>query len=196
MQKTMRIPISRGKKEALIDADDYPLVAAYRWNAMENKFGHCYAAASGTTAEGKRTTLYMHRLITGAPKGKEVDHVNHETLDNRRANLRVGSHLDNMRNGKFALATHCPKGHPYDAKNTYFDKRGRRCRQCALLRGRAVLAAETPDHKAKRVATKKAYYQRNREAIAERQSEYGKKNLAKIRRRARAWYAENRAKKA
>ena len=31
----------------------------------------------------------MHRLITNAPEGMEVDHRNHNGLDNRRGNLRT-----------------------------------------------------------------------------------------------------------
>lgn len=40
----------------------------------------------------------MHRLIVGAPTGMDVDHINHDTLDNRKSNLRVCSHSENLRN--------------------------------------------------------------------------------------------------
>lgn len=41
---------------------------------------------------------YLHRIITNAQKGQVVDHINHDTLDNRRENLRVVIHAENRRN--------------------------------------------------------------------------------------------------
>lgn len=128
------VPLSRGQV-AVIDADDATLVGQFRWYAQAARAGGFYAATKVRKPDGKPTLLYMHRLITGAPRGTDVDHLNHDTLDNRRANLRAGSHRDNMRNGKYALATHCPHGHPYDAENTYYTPGGhRRCRACKRLR--------------------------------------------------------------
>lgn len=42
--------------------------------------------------------VYLHRLLTNAPVGKVVDHINGDTLDNRLENLRVCSHKENIRN--------------------------------------------------------------------------------------------------
>lgn len=44
------------------------------------------------------TTVYMAREIKGNPKGKKVDHRSHDTLDNRRRNLRSVTHSQNMQN--------------------------------------------------------------------------------------------------
>lgn len=40
----------------------------------------------------------LHRLITNCPKGLVVDHINHRTTDNRRCNLKVCTHFQNMQN--------------------------------------------------------------------------------------------------
>jgi hypothetical protein len=42
----------------------------------------------------------MHRTICGLERGdgRYVDHLNHDKLDNRRANLRVVSNAENVRN--------------------------------------------------------------------------------------------------
>lgn len=43
-------------------------------------------------------TVYLHRVVAQAPVGMEVDHWNHDSLDNRGENLRVVTHGQNMKN--------------------------------------------------------------------------------------------------
>ncbi|MEC0171677.1 HNH endonuclease [Paenibacillus graminis] len=52
--------------------------------------------------EEKQKEVSLHRVITGAQKGTEVDHVNHDTLDNTDQNLRLVSVSDNQKNRKSA----------------------------------------------------------------------------------------------
>lgn len=40
----------------------------------------------------------LHRVITGCPEGKIVDHINHDPLDNRRSNMRICSVGENNSN--------------------------------------------------------------------------------------------------
>lgn len=48
--------------------------------------------------DGKRKRdFYIHRLVTGAPDGSVVDHINGNPLDNRVENLRVCAQVDNVR---------------------------------------------------------------------------------------------------
>lgn len=84
------IPLTQGY-EALIDDEDYVKLSAYSWHALNHKErGYIYAA---TNYKGK--TLYLHNLITG---WKIVDHKNHNTLDNRKENLRKSTHQQNCFN--------------------------------------------------------------------------------------------------
>jgi hypothetical protein len=46
----------------------------------------------------------MHRVLMKPPRGKVVDHINGDGLYNRRANLRLGRHHDNMRNLRISKA--------------------------------------------------------------------------------------------
>lgn len=88
-----RIPLTRGRV-ALVDDDDYDRVAAFRWN-----FDGTYARRLDWNGPGKkRNAVLMHRFILNAPVGAEVDHVSRDGLDNRKENLRLCSHAENMRN--------------------------------------------------------------------------------------------------
>ena len=77
----------------LADDEDGAIVGSHRWYATPNVMGGFYAAAH----PGK-TTVYMHRLIMAAPRGRQVDHINHDTLDNRRENLRIVTNRQNNEN--------------------------------------------------------------------------------------------------
>jgi len=79
---------------AVVDPEDFRKLSLYDWHLHENK-GKCYAV---TFNEGK--ILYMHRFITNAPKGTIIDHRNHESLDNRKVNLRFATHSQNCCNKK------------------------------------------------------------------------------------------------
>lgn len=49
---------------------------------------------------GIANRVYLHRWITDADPSKVVDHINHDTFDNRKSNLRVCSQLENTRNSR------------------------------------------------------------------------------------------------
>lgn len=83
-------------KIALIDDQDYPLVKEYSWHAYYSPHNQEWY---GATKIGDRT-IYMHRFIMDAPSNVEVDHINRNGLDNRRANLRLASRQQNSWNGK------------------------------------------------------------------------------------------------
>lgn len=94
---TAYVAISKGK-EVIVDKNDLEKVRKYRWYATPNSMGSYYAMAK----EGNKT-IYMHRYLIDAPEGMFVDHINHNTLDNRRTNLRVVTHQENdtNRNGAY-----------------------------------------------------------------------------------------------
>jgi len=79
-------------------------VLKYRWAVLEKNSGNHsleYAYARGLTrGEAPDFNLALHRYLTDAPKGKVVDHINHNTLDNRSENLRVCTQAENLLNRK------------------------------------------------------------------------------------------------
>jgi hypothetical protein len=79
---------------ALVDDEDLPMLAAFRWRAMKMHGQDRYVYV----VSGAKKVVAMHRLITGAPKGLVVDHINGNRLDNRKENLRVCTHAQNLMN--------------------------------------------------------------------------------------------------
>lgn len=93
MSEVVRIPLSQGY-EAIIDAADLPLVEGRKWHASKTPIGRVYARHSVSHRGGE----LMHRTITGAAIGVEVDHLDGDGLNNRRSNLRVCTKSENLRN--------------------------------------------------------------------------------------------------
>lgn len=86
----------------LIDNDDAERVLSLKWGLKERKQtrdGLVYFRSS-YWQDGKAKSIYLHRFILNAPHGTIVDHINGNTLDNRRSNLRLVSVQDNTRNRK------------------------------------------------------------------------------------------------
>ena len=94
MKEAVKIPLSNGMY-ALIDESDRKLVEGYKWHAL--KAPNNYYAIT-PMKNRQRSNLKMHRLILDAPKGMEVDHINHDGLDNRRENIRLCTTAQNHAN--------------------------------------------------------------------------------------------------
>jgi hypothetical protein len=87
--RMIEIPLTQGQF-AIIDDEDFDLVNEYTWCAVWHAATQSYYARTAVRKpNGKYTLLGMHRLIMNAPKGMHVDHIDHNTLDNRREKLRV-----------------------------------------------------------------------------------------------------------
>lgn len=83
----------------ILDAGDAGRVTARSWYRSRSKQRPDYMI-SQTGGRGNITTTYLHRFIIDAPRGSIVDHANGDTMDNRRSNLRIASHQQNMSNSQ------------------------------------------------------------------------------------------------
>lgn len=86
---TVTIFLNQGL-ETIIDAEDLPL--AY------NIGGSWTASYDGTNYYVIGSGLRLHRLIAQPGQDLVVDHINRDTLDNRRSNLRIVTQQQNCYN--------------------------------------------------------------------------------------------------
>lgn len=73
---------------AKVDIIDAPLVADKPWHLHSDGY-------PVHTIKGRK--VYMHRLITDAPQGLEVDHDDQDKLNNQRHNLVLRTKVDHAR---------------------------------------------------------------------------------------------------
>lgn len=109
---TKKIKLTQGKV-ALVDDEDFGRVSCNRWYA--NWAGKSFYAVRGMTTGNKRTALLLHRFILNPPRTMEVDHINGDGLDCRKANMRICTHAENMRNSTVQSNNKC------GFKGVYFD---------------------------------------------------------------------------
>lgn len=106
------IELSSGKITT-VDEESFDYLSQFHWY-----FDGKYAARASWNRETKKETkVYMHRDLLKAEKGKIIDHINSDKLDNRLDNLRFVSPQQNAMNQ--SARTH-PKHSRY--KGVSFDK--------------------------------------------------------------------------
>ncbi len=98
---------------ALVDDEDYNYLNQWKWEARHSRSKSNYYAArkkylGKINGKYRFVTVRMHRLLMNAPKNKQVDHINHNTLDNRKCNLRIVSPRQNMQNREVKSASRYP----------------------------------------------------------------------------------------
>lgn len=90
------IHLTQGKV-ALVDDSDFEWLNKWKWRYLKERSGAGYAVRW----DGKHTNrkaILMHNEIMRIPLGLEVDHIDHNGLNNQRANLRFCTHSQNMMN--------------------------------------------------------------------------------------------------
>ena len=91
------IHLTKGKV-AIVDDTDFEGLSQWKWHAKLS-CGLWYAARAVTMA-GRKITIRMHRLITNASDGMEVDHIDGDGLNNLRQNLRIVTRNQNRFNSR------------------------------------------------------------------------------------------------
>jgi hypothetical protein len=119
------IQLTRGKV-AIVDDEDFESLNKFRWYC-DRKY-----AVREIMRQGIKERIYMHRLIANAPDHLEVDHINGDGADNRKDNLRLCTHAENLRNR--GRAKHNASGH----KGVWFSKQSNRFIAETRLNGKKI----------------------------------------------------------
>lgn len=91
-----------GRRHAMVgytkvDVADAAELSRHEWHLFKDSDGDKYAYRR----DGKGRRIWLHRHLFGLTPEQnqiEVDHINRDTLDNRRSNLRKATHAENMQN--------------------------------------------------------------------------------------------------
>lgn len=118
---------------ALVDDADYELVMQHRWYVRErHEPGQCPAgpyAVTGAKRNERVAGTAMHILIMGRPW---VDHIDHDTLNNQRSNLRPATPAENTYHSRPRTGTTSPY------KGVHWSSRDRRWQARIKQHGRSI----------------------------------------------------------
>jgi len=126
-----------GNYDCLIDLDDVEKIKEFYWNIRYDKRHPNHTGYIESVIRVNRTSnkrIHLHRLVMNCPDDKIIDHINGNTLDNRKNNLRICTQNYNGKNRQFA-------------KNIYYSKRDKRYIVCFHIDGKYKYLCFTRDLK-------------------------------------------------
>ena len=145
-----QIELTQGKV-ALVDDCDFEWLNQWRWYPKRTTYGG-FAAQRSETKTNK--TILMHRIIMNTPQGMDTDHINHDTLDNRRLNLRICTRSQNNHNRSRQRGNY---------KGVSFDKSTRKWRVNVWVEGTRYEVGYFEDE----IEAAKAYDKKAKELVGE-----------------------------
>lgn len=95
----LNIRYNNGLVQTVVNIEDYELLKNYAWRVSKKR--NKFYIVSGNYADG--SMIYIHQLILRGkeiPEGYEIDHIDGNSLNNKRENLRIITRSDNARNVK------------------------------------------------------------------------------------------------
>lgn len=96
------IKLTQGKT-VVVDAGTFKWASKFKWYV--NKSGRNHYAVRDQWLDGKRRTIFLHREIIGAKDGEFVDHIDGNSRNNLKKNLRIATTAQNVRNQRKQLGT-------------------------------------------------------------------------------------------
>jgi hypothetical protein len=96
------VPLTQGQY-ALVDAEDVLYLAQWSWCAAWSEITQSFYAVT-QIRDGGKSSIGMHRLLLNTPAGMQGDHIHHQTLDNRRSQIRTVTPQQNLMNRRRASA--------------------------------------------------------------------------------------------
>jgi hypothetical protein len=114
------IPLTRGLY-AIVWESDYEWLMRFFWTALPSLSAGGFYASTSIPINGKFKAISMHKMIADPPDGKDADHKNRITIDNRRDNLRPCDGTEGNANRRLLLKNNTSgyKGVGKRSKTTY-----------------------------------------------------------------------------
>jgi hypothetical protein len=124
--------------QGTIDEKGYGLF----WNGVKTIRAHRYSYE----------WFNQYKLPKYDPNGLQLDHLCRNRKCLNPNHLELIMHYKNIKRGESGInhksKTHCPKGHPYDDKNTYIQPNGSRaCKICSRENYRMFYTLRHPNHR-------------------------------------------------
>lgn len=138
------------KAFAMVDAEDFARLGGVSWYEKSG-----YVRRNKPAPDGPRkqtTTVQLHREVLGLEHGDplKVDHVNHDTLDNRRRNLRTCTHAQNHQNRR----AHGDSATSSSYRGVSWNREAKKWRAYGCLNGKLVYLGDHADElEASRIAS-------------------------------------------
>jgi hypothetical protein len=108
----MEIPVGHGLI-TFVDDEDFPMLSHWTWGI--DAYGYVRRAVR---VRGRFHGILMHRQLMLPDPGQDVDHINGDKLDNRKANLRPCTRRENVQNQRKFHGTSQYKGVYWDRRNS------------------------------------------------------------------------------
>lgn len=104
--KRVEIALTQGLY-AIVFERDYKSLSQFNWYAQKSHDGHTFYAmrsVKNPRPPPRQKAIIMHRVILNAPEGVQVDHIDHNGLNNCRDNIRLATSWQNKGNTKLTRA--------------------------------------------------------------------------------------------
>src|SRR5436853_3476103 len=98
-QSIRLIPLTKGQN-AIVDVIDYGRLMQWNWYSKWNIHTRSFYAMNRSQIDRKHCNTWMHRVVLNLPSDRFADHINGNTLDNRRQNLRECTKTENAFNSR------------------------------------------------------------------------------------------------
>ena len=94
------IPLTKGQV-ALVDDEDYESISCFTWQARfsgDRPYAQRNLRPGSRARKGMKISMHRQILCLTPDDKRIVDHINRNSVDNRRSNLRIVTHRENAWN--------------------------------------------------------------------------------------------------